>query len=98
MADLFNDILTTESDLRAFLGQNNWNCSPGLPAMIIQSYLVFCQKMEIDFFESFHGLKNADNTQKIIVFEEDSDRETLDDEAEDLLEFIEEDNVQQGKG
>ena len=47
--DLFNDILTTESDLKNFLEQNSVKCANGVPGMVIQAYLVFCQQINLDF-------------------------------------------------
>ena len=40
--DLFNDIMTTQSDLQNFLGEENYKPTDGNIALSIKAYLKFC--------------------------------------------------------
>ena len=49
--DLFNDILVSETDLKAFLSQNKVKeCSANLPGMIIQAYVIFCKTNHFNYW------------------------------------------------
>ena len=49
--DLFNDILTSEIDLRKFLEQNDVaKMSSSQPGLVIQAYLTFVQQVKCDVF------------------------------------------------
>jgi len=77
--DLFNDILTTESDLQNFLKQNNIKCSTGVPGMVIQAYLAFCQKLGLEFLLPISEPVTLSKNALDQVFEEsDSNDEDID--------------------
>ena len=68
--DLFNDILTSEIDLRNFLDQNEvQKLSASQPGLVIQAYLAFVQQTKADVFSP---VSNTEIDQSLAVFNEPS--------------------------
>ena len=87
--DLFNDILTSETDLRQFLEQNEVSkFSSSQPGLVIQAYLAFVQQVKCDVFSPVcnTGVSNTD----VAVFNEPSTVVALveNDTDDDSMELI----------
>ena len=66
--DLFNDILTSEIDLRNFLDQNDvQKLSASQPGLVIKAYLAFVQQTKADVFSP---VSNTEIDQSVAVFNE----------------------------
>ena len=84
--DLFNDILTSELDLRQFLKQNEVSkFSSSQPGLVIQAYLAFVQQVKYDVFLPVcnTGVSNTDVTTVAVFNEPNTVVELVENDTDD---------------